>query len=187
MLVPGIQSKSTAVTASTLPAHEPFGAQPGDHSLGVGALPGNQSESGVARLPNERAETVCVVDEDAEKQQKIDEVVRQDGGIGGPAFEPSSKSPDASAAAGVASGGIIGGRDDEGRQQVHAVTAQDKQEKQAQSAPESRPRDEKEPSERPTTQGEEVMKDMEHPAGGSGGHKGKPNQVSRLLFAFCAH
>ena len=61
---------------------------------------------------------------------------------------------------------------------MHSVTAQDKQEKQAQSAPESRPRDEKEPSERPTTQGEEVMKDMEHPAGGSGGHKGKPNQVS---------
>ncbi|RPD72688.1 hypothetical protein L226DRAFT_511379 [Lentinus tigrinus ALCF2SS1-7] len=53
--VPGAHSHSTAITASTLPAHEPFGAQPGDHSSGVGALPGNQSEASVALLPEESA------------------------------------------------------------------------------------------------------------------------------------
>ncbi|KAI0692127.1 hypothetical protein C8T65DRAFT_699597 [Cerioporus squamosus] len=51
----GTGSHSTAVTASTLPSHEPFGARPGDHSLGVGALPGTQSESNVALLPEESA------------------------------------------------------------------------------------------------------------------------------------
>ncbi|KAH9926658.1 uncharacterized protein BXZ73DRAFT_49265 [Epithele typhae] len=51
-LMPG-KAHSTAVTASSLPTHEPFGSHPGDHSLGVGALPGNQSEPHVARLPEE--------------------------------------------------------------------------------------------------------------------------------------
>ncbi|RDX52680.1 hypothetical protein OH76DRAFT_1480304 [Lentinus brumalis] len=51
----GTKSHNTAVTASTLPAHEPFGAQPGDHSLGVGSLPGTQSETNVALLPEESA------------------------------------------------------------------------------------------------------------------------------------
>ncbi|KAI8992713.1 hypothetical protein BD414DRAFT_481960 [Trametes punicea] len=51
----GTSSHSTAVTASTLPSREPFGAQPGDHSSGAGALPGFQDEPHVARLPEESA------------------------------------------------------------------------------------------------------------------------------------
>ena len=47
------QPHTTAVTSSTLPSHEPTGAHPGDHSMGAGALPGNQSEPHVARLPEE--------------------------------------------------------------------------------------------------------------------------------------
>ncbi|KAI0776516.1 hypothetical protein BD413DRAFT_520259 [Trametes elegans] len=46
---------TTAVTASTVPSREPFGARPGDHSSGVGALPGDQDEPHVARLPEESA------------------------------------------------------------------------------------------------------------------------------------
>ncbi|KAI1783467.1 hypothetical protein LXA43DRAFT_1067619 [Ganoderma leucocontextum] len=51
---PGTQQQhTTAVTSSTLPSHEPLGARPGNHSMGAGALPGNQSEPHVARLPEE--------------------------------------------------------------------------------------------------------------------------------------
>ncbi|KAI0640843.1 hypothetical protein C8Q79DRAFT_920695 [Trametes meyenii] len=54
--VPGVaRSRTTAVTASTIPTREHFGAQPGDHSSGVGALPGDQDEPHVARLPEESA------------------------------------------------------------------------------------------------------------------------------------
>ena len=52
-IVPSTHTPSTAITASTLPTHEPFGARPGDRSLGAGALPGTQSEPHVARLPEE--------------------------------------------------------------------------------------------------------------------------------------
>ncbi|KAI0092221.1 hypothetical protein BDY19DRAFT_928909 [Irpex rosettiformis] len=45
---------STAVTASTVPSRELEGAKPGDHSSGVGALPGSLNEPGVAILPDER-------------------------------------------------------------------------------------------------------------------------------------
>ncbi|KAI0654563.1 hypothetical protein C8Q70DRAFT_516960 [Cubamyces menziesii] len=51
--VPGLHS--TAVTSSTVPSRELFGAQPGDHSSGAGALPGFQDEPHVARLPEESA------------------------------------------------------------------------------------------------------------------------------------
>ncbi|KAI9060355.1 hypothetical protein FKP32DRAFT_1595434 [Trametes sanguinea] len=51
--VPG--AHSTSVTASTVPSRELFGAQPGDHSSGAGALPGFQDEPHVARLPEESA------------------------------------------------------------------------------------------------------------------------------------
>ncbi|KAI0364169.1 hypothetical protein BV20DRAFT_974757 [Pilatotrama ljubarskyi] len=51
----GVSSHSTAVTASTVPSRELFGAQPGDHSSGAGALPGFQDEPHVARLPEESA------------------------------------------------------------------------------------------------------------------------------------
>ncbi|KAI0820556.1 hypothetical protein BC628DRAFT_1330201 [Trametes gibbosa] len=54
--IPGVTSiHSTAVTASTVPSREHFGAQPGDHSSGAGALPGLQEEPHVARLPEESA------------------------------------------------------------------------------------------------------------------------------------
>ncbi|KAH9852827.1 hypothetical protein C2E23DRAFT_917823 [Lenzites betulinus] len=56
--IPGLTSTSThstAVTASTLPTREHFGAQPGDHSSGAGALPGLLEEPHVARLPEESA------------------------------------------------------------------------------------------------------------------------------------
>ncbi|KAI0653243.1 hypothetical protein C8Q70DRAFT_1059482 [Cubamyces menziesii] len=51
--VPGLHS--TAVTSSAVPSRELFGAQPGDHSSGAGALPGFQDEPHVARLPEESA------------------------------------------------------------------------------------------------------------------------------------
>ncbi|KAI0665531.1 hypothetical protein C8Q78DRAFT_1064332 [Trametes maxima] len=52
--VPGVTgSRTTAVTASTVPTRGLFGAQPGDHSSGAGALPGDQDEPHVARLPEE--------------------------------------------------------------------------------------------------------------------------------------
>ncbi|KAI0696198.1 hypothetical protein BC835DRAFT_889777 [Cytidiella melzeri] len=44
---------TTAVGPSSLPTRELDGAQPGDHSSGVGALPGSLGESGVAVLPDE--------------------------------------------------------------------------------------------------------------------------------------
>ncbi|CDO77115.1 hypothetical protein BN946_scf184592.g11 [Trametes cinnabarina] len=54
--VPGtLGAHSTAVTASTVPSRELFGAQPGDHSSGAGALPGFVDEPHVARLPEESA------------------------------------------------------------------------------------------------------------------------------------
>ncbi|KAI0351142.1 hypothetical protein OH77DRAFT_1430175 [Trametes cingulata] len=53
--LPGATTHSTAVTASTVPSRELFGAQPGDHSSGAGALPGFQDEPHVARLPEESA------------------------------------------------------------------------------------------------------------------------------------
>ena len=43
------------MTSSTVPSRELFGAQPGDHSSGAGALPGFQDEPHVARLPEESA------------------------------------------------------------------------------------------------------------------------------------
>ncbi|KAH9852821.1 hypothetical protein C2E23DRAFT_903306 [Lenzites betulinus] len=54
--IPGITSShSTAVTAPTVPTREHFGAQPGDHSSGAGALPGLLEEPHFARLPEESA------------------------------------------------------------------------------------------------------------------------------------
>ena len=44
---------TTAIGPSSVPSHELDGAKPGDHSSGVGALPGSINESGVARLPDE--------------------------------------------------------------------------------------------------------------------------------------
>lgn len=44
---------TTAIGPSSVPSRELDGAQPGDHSSGVGALPGSINESGVARLPDE--------------------------------------------------------------------------------------------------------------------------------------
>jgi hypothetical protein len=44
---------TTAIGPSSVPSRELDGAQPGDRSSGVGALPGSINESGVARLPDE--------------------------------------------------------------------------------------------------------------------------------------
>ncbi|KAI0632566.1 hypothetical protein C8Q77DRAFT_1158058 [Trametes polyzona] len=54
--IPGVTTThTTAVTSSTVPSRELFGAQPGEHSSGAGALPGYQDEAHVARLPEESA------------------------------------------------------------------------------------------------------------------------------------
>lgn len=45
---------TTAIGASSVPSRELDGAKPGDHSSGVGALPGSINEPGVARLPDEK-------------------------------------------------------------------------------------------------------------------------------------
>lgn len=41
----------------SLPSEEPAGTLPGEHTTGVGALPGSAEEAGVAVLPEERGET----------------------------------------------------------------------------------------------------------------------------------
>lgn len=47
-------ANTTAIApATSLPSREVAGAQPGDHSSGVGALPGTINEAGVAKLPAE--------------------------------------------------------------------------------------------------------------------------------------
>lgn len=42
----------------SLPSEEPAGALPGEHTTGVGALPGAANETGVAVLPEERGESL---------------------------------------------------------------------------------------------------------------------------------
>jgi hypothetical protein len=51
----GVAGAATAKTS--LPSSEITGAQPGEHTDGVGALPGRFTETGVAKLPDERAGT----------------------------------------------------------------------------------------------------------------------------------
>jgi len=50
-----------ATFKTSLPSDEPLGAQPGEHVSGVGALPGQASETGVAILPDEKGEWPCHV------------------------------------------------------------------------------------------------------------------------------
>lgn len=47
-----------AAPKKSLPSDEPAGALPGEHSSGVGALPGLASETGVAVLPDEKSESI---------------------------------------------------------------------------------------------------------------------------------
>lgn len=42
------------------PTDEFVGAQPGEHSDGIGALPGTANETGVAVLPEEKSTTFLV-------------------------------------------------------------------------------------------------------------------------------
>lgn len=44
------------VPRTSLPSNETAGALPGEHTTGVGALPGPASEAGVAVLPEEKSE-----------------------------------------------------------------------------------------------------------------------------------
>lgn len=51
----------TIVTVrESMPSNEPAGALPGEHSSGVGALPGTSAETGVAILPDERGESALI-------------------------------------------------------------------------------------------------------------------------------
>jgi hypothetical protein len=48
---------------TSLPSEEHAGALPGEHSSGAGALPGKNTESGVAVLPDEKSEQSLQNDE----------------------------------------------------------------------------------------------------------------------------
>ena len=174
-----MQSHSTAVTASTLPAHEPFGARPGDHSSGVGALPGNQSEADVALLPEESAhpqfdsgaiatsgQVGLKPSEEASGNEAAFGQARNMAGVGalvgdrsesGVARLPDERSKDASDFAPV--GAVTGSRDEQGKQSVEPSTtnAADKGPAPAQDS----------------SAHEAAKKEM-----GDSGHKGLPNQVS---------
>ncbi|WVR07823.1 hypothetical protein IAU60_004866 [Kwoniella sp. DSM 27419] len=52
---PGRGSALGVAPRFSLPSEEPAGAVPGEHTSGVGALPGPETEAGVAVLPEERA------------------------------------------------------------------------------------------------------------------------------------
>lgn len=41
-----------------MPSEEPLGAKPGEHTSGVGALPGKSTETGVAVLPEEKGQHI---------------------------------------------------------------------------------------------------------------------------------
>ena len=250
---------STALTASTLPAHEPFCAHPGDHSSGAGALPGNQSEPHVARLPEESARPQYdsgPIDADAQvalkptEEYSGNEVSRaQFGGLGAfvgerdevgvarlpeerPPVDQGARTPEngreesggrstngATKGAGATGvGALLVSCDEGGREQVRPVTddsgaqpqlhhsqsrsqspPQTKPQSQAQSssqprAEEPQQKEDKKGGAPPPTMDQLVAKEVEggkekhdQDASAVGGHKGKPNQVSRLLFASCAH
>lgn len=140
--VPGLHS--TAVTSSTLPAHEPFGAKLGDHSLGVGALPGNQSEASVALLPDEsahpqydsgavstRAQVALKPSEERTGNEAAFGAMRHVGGVGALVGDHNEKGvgqlPDerstGTSQPNLGTGAILGTRDNQGKQGVNVLSA----------------------------------------------------------------
>ena len=125
-----------------MPAHEPFGAQAGDHSLGAGALPGNQSEANVALLPEESAhpqfdsgliatsgQVGLKPSEEASGNEAAVGQACNVAGVGalvgdrsesGVARLPDERSKDISDFAPV--GAVVGSRDDQGKQSVEPST-----------------------------------------------------------------
>ncbi|KAI0742231.1 hypothetical protein C8Q80DRAFT_1122586 [Daedaleopsis nitida] len=151
--VPGMQSHSTAVAPSTLPAHEPFGARPGEFSSGAGALPGHQSEANVALLPEEsahpqfdsgavatHAQAGLKPSEEPHGNEASTGAMRHVAGVGalvgdrseeGVARLPDERSSTdvskvGSAKSNAGVGAVVGGRDDTGKQSVKGVSASDK-------------------------------------------------------------
>jgi hypothetical protein len=57
-----------------MPSSETSGAKPGEHSAGVGALPGGNTEEGVARVPDERNSIPSHEHEGARPGEKADGV-----------------------------------------------------------------------------------------------------------------